>query len=269
MDKRPVVFLDSGLGSLPYAGFFHSRNKGECVVCIGDSANFPYGTKSKETLVKLVLSLTDKILARYDPKIIAVACNTISVSALEALREHVPLVPVVGTVPAIKPAVLASRKRRVGVLGTQRTIEDPYIFKLAAQYGKDCAIAGIAAPELVEFAEHRYAASNSAERLEAVRPYIEKFRSAGADAVVLACTHFLLLRDEFAAAAGTDMGIHDSVEGVARRVEFFLDRDNRRLRTDPGAGECTPRIAVTGEEAMEPHWEQLCRRFGFMPQGNL
>jgi glutamate racemase len=117
MDNRPVIFLDSGIGSLPYAAYFHTRNPWEKLICVGDRANFPYGPKSKETLIDLVLSLAGKLIALYDPKIFAVVCNTASISCLSALRETFPL-PIVGTVPAVKPAVLASKKRRIGVLGT-------------------------------------------------------------------------------------------------------------------------------------------------------
>ena len=269
MDTRPILFLDSGLGCLPYGHFFHSQNRNERLVCIGDRANFPYGPKSREEVIKILDSLTDSIFSFYNPKILALVCNTASVSGLDFLREKYPEIPIVGTVPAVKPAVLASRTRRIGVIGTERTVDDPYIKKLAERYGSDCEIMGIGAPELVDFAQKQYWSSTSAERLSVITRYVEKFRSAGADSIVLSCTHFLLLRDDFLAASGSDITVYDSVEGVCRRVKSILDRDDRKLRACgdmQGAGTgngVVPQIAVTGSGALEPYWEPLAFHFGF------
>ena len=267
MDTRPILFLDSGIGCLPYGHFFHSRNKNESLVCIGDRANFPYGKKSREEVIKTLDSLTDNFLSLYNPKILALVCNTASVSGLDFLREKYPDIPIVGTIPAIKPAVTASKTRRIGVIGTERTVEDPYIEKLAERYGSDCEIIGIGAPDLVDFAQLRYWSSTPAERLSVVRRYVEKFRKAGADSIVLSCTHFLLLRDEFAAAAGGDISVYDSVEGVCRRIESILDENGCRLRA-PGEetgsdGKIVPQIVVSGSEELEPYWEPLASHFGF------
>ena len=266
MDERPVIFLDSGLGSFPYGHSFHARNASEKLVCVADRANFPYGGKSKEELVALLDTLTEKLVSRYNPKILALACNTASVTALAHLREKHPALPIVGTVPAVKPAVMASKTRKVGVLGTVRTIDDPYIRELARGYGSDCEIIGIAAPELVEFAEHRYFDASSEERLAAVSSYIGKFRSLSVDSIVLGCTHFLLLIDEFRAAAGKDIAVYDSVEGISRRVESILDGEGGKLRAPSAGLHGAPLVVITGDGSLEPHWEQLCSRFGFVPE---
>ena len=261
MDKRPVLFIDSGLGGIPYAHFFYSHNRNEKLIYVADRANFPYGPKPKDLLIELVLSLVKKLISRFDPKILVVACNTASVSALSILRENFIDIPIVGTVPAIKSAVLESRKRVVGVLGTQRTLEDPYIADLAAQYGPDCNIVKEAAPELVDFVEHCWLAADNVERLNAVKPWVEKFRLKGADAMVLACTHFLLLLDEFRSAAGNGLLVFDSVEGVSRRIEFILDEKGLRSGRENYAE--VPAIAVTGEAPPDSHWERLAEHFGF------
>ncbi|MDR1374187.1 MAG: glutamate racemase [Treponema sp.] len=242
MDNRPVLFFDSGAGGLPYCQSFRIRNPAEAVVYAADRANFPYGPKDREDLIRLCIALVSRMAELFNPKLAAVVCNTASVSALEALRDTFPAIPFVGTVPAVKPAVLASRKRHIGVLGTSRTIGDPYLAELAARYGPDCAVTGIAAPELVDFVERRYEQAGGEERRRMAASYIERFRAAGADGVVLGCTHFLFLLDEFKAAAGEPgpaepaMGIYDSVEGVSRRIEALLDGGG--LRAEPAAAEC-------------------------------
>jgi glutamate racemase len=259
MDNRPVLFLDSGIGGLPYGDHFHRRNPGEALVYCADRDYFPYGSKERPALIRRLSWLLTCLCRQYNPKLGVVACNTASVSALEALRDSFPGLPLVGTVPAVKPAAEASRKRHIGVLGTARTIDDPYIAELAARYGPDCALTAIAAPDLVEFVEHRYAAAGAQERQSAALPYINEFRRAGADAIVLGCTHFLFLRDTFKAAAG-DMSIHDSVEGVSRRAETLLDQGN--LRADPALGGRKNILLVTGNGPLEPSWQERALAFG-------
>jgi glutamate racemase len=267
MDERPVVFLDSGIGGIPYACFFHSRNRHEKLIYVADRANFPYGPKPRETVIELAISLVKTLNLKCGPKIIVVACNAISVSAIQALRNEFPGLPFVGTVPAIKPAVGKSRRRCVGVIGTQRAVEDPYIAELADKYGPDCEIVREPAPGLVEFVEHRWLAADGDERFLAVKPWVEKIRQKRADALVLACTHFLLLKDEFINAAGDEIEIFDSVEGVIRRTENILDSEG--LRSCLSSEAPPPLMMVTGDDLLEPHWGQIGTVFNFTLEGNL
>jgi len=262
MDNRPVLYYDSGIGGLYYGYCFSLKNPHEKTICLGDRANFPYGMKSKEELIELTISVTKKIIALFNPKIMALACNTASVSALNELREAYPDLPIVGTVPAIKPAAAASKKRCIGVLATKRTISDSYISELVKQYGPDCRTESIAAPELPEFLEHRWADAGKTEKYETAKYYIEKFRERGADTLVLACTHFPLMREEFEAAAGDEIKIFDSVEGIRTRIESLLDADNGRLRHDSNTVQ-KALMAVTGESDPEPYWKKITSRFGF------
>jgi glutamate racemase len=246
MDTRPILFLDSGVGGIPYCRHFHLRNSREGIIYLADRANFPYGKRSREDLVHILRSLIERLVPRFDPKIAVVACNTATVSTISVLRSFFPDLPFVGTVPAIKPAVIESKKGRVGVLGTARTIEDPYIAELAAQYGPDCKLHGIAAPELVEFIEYRYTQADEGEKQKLVLSYLDRFRAAGVDAVVLGCTHFLFLLDEFRREAAPDINIYDSVEGISRRIESILDEDGGKLRAGDSAAVRENRFLVTG-----------------------
>ena len=260
MDNRPVLFYDSGIGGLCYGLHFRSRNRREKLVCAGDRANFPYGVKSREELIEITTALTKKIISVFNPKIMAIACNAASVSALAHLRAEFPDLPIVGTVPAIKPAVLASKKRCIGVLGTNRTNSDPYIEELVSRHGPDCTVVKIAAPELAEFIEHRWTDADQDEKMKVAGSYIEQFSEKGADTVVLACTHFPFLLDEFRAAAGDNMKIFDSVEGISNRVESLLEADGLRSGSNT---EQQAIMAVTGKEPLEPYWKKLTGKFGF------
>jgi glutamate racemase len=258
MDNRSVLFLDSGVGGLPYFRRFRRNNSGERLVYVADRERFPYGSMDRLDLVRRLEELLGRIVRRLDPKLVVLACNTATVSALTELRERFPALPFVGTVPAVKPAIRQSRKGHIGVLGTERTVGDPYIAKLAAEAGPDCGVTAIAAPDLVDFVERRFAGSAPEERLAAVAPYIGQFRRAGADAVVLGCTHFIFLLEDFRAAA-PDMGFHDSVEGVCRRAETLLEKGG--LRAAPSAGHRENLLLITGSAAPEQAWQDWAGSF--------
>jgi len=211
-----------------------------------------------------------------DPRLIVIACNTASVSALDDLRAAFPALPFVGTVPAVKPAALASKTRRIGVLATERTVRDPYAAHLAERFAPDCELVGIAAPELVEFVEHRYANSIRQERLAVVEGYIRRFRVLGVDSIVLGCTHFLFLADEFVEVGGKDISIFDSREGVARRAVTLLSthgegdlsgtsRDGTSDSDSAGKG----KVFVTGEAPIETSWSDFADLFGLDFVGTL
>ena len=266
MKNRPVVFLDSGIGSLPYGECFCRLAPFEEVICVADRANFPYGSKPREDVASLVSALTGEIINRYNPKIVALACNTASVSALDVLRKNFPGFQFVGTVPAVKPAMLLSRSRKVGILATERTIEEQYTSRIADEVsketGKRCEIKGEAAPGLVEFVERSFASATEEERLSAVKPWVEKFKVFGADVLVLGCTHFLLLLKEFNAVGGTHIRICDSLDGVCRRVKSLLDEsgtgDNSSLSQTP-----QNQLLFTGGGSIDSGLVNLAEHFSF------
>jgi glutamate racemase len=264
MDSRPVVFLDSGIGGIPYCARFHARNPSETLVYAADRRNFPYGKRSRSEVALIVGRLVERLVAGVNPKLVVLACNTATVSALGELREAFPSVPFVGTVPALKPALAGTKTGKVGLLGTERTIDDPCIPDLAARFGGGREVIGKACPELVEFVELRYALSTREEKEQIVRECIEPFRAAGADALVLGCTHFLFLLEEFRRQAAPDIKIYDSVEGISRRAESLLDEGDGRLRAAaggpaPGAN----RFLLTGRADPETSWQDWAGRLGF------
>jgi glutamate racemase len=264
MDKeeRPVVFLDSGIGGIPYCREFAARNPNEPIVYLADRRNFPYGMRGRGELLDILDGLVRELAARENPKLIVLACNTASVSALSFLRERFPGLIFVGTVPAVKPAVMGTKTGRIGVLGTERTINDPYIAELAAAYGAGCQVMSIAAPELVDFVEYRWAQAGEEEKRRALIPYLERFRAAGVDGMVLGCTHFLFLLDEFRREAAPDITVYESVEGVVRRVESLLDAGEGALRA-AGGGALRRRFYVRLAGDPTGPWESLARGLGF------
>jgi len=248
MDKRPVLYMDSGIGGIPYCQHFIKRNPGETVHYLADRENFPYGPRKREEIAAILTGLVRELIKTFDPKIIVIACNTATVSAIEELRQRFSGLPFVGTVPAVKPAARASKNGKVGVIATTRTIEDPCIRRLA---GDTCELCGIAAPDLVEFVDRRFAAAGEGEKREIVRKYVRLFRKAGVDSLVLGCTHFLFLKEEFQSEAAPDITVFDSVDGVTRRAEHLLDTHALR------AGDTAPRqsaFLLSGPQAADSAW---------------
>jgi len=262
MDKRAILFIDSGIGGFPYCNDFIKRNPWEKVCYLADRENFPYGQRNKEELASILISLTEKLLIKIDPKIVVLACNTASISALDSLRRRFSQVPFVGTVPAIKPAAIASNCGKVGVLGTSRTIEDPYNQNLAEESGVKCEIIGIAATDLVEFVEERFDSADEDEKKQIVKKYIDLFRAKEVDALVLGCTHFLFLLNEFQREAAPFIKIFNSIDGVTRRIEYLLDENSGALRTD-NTNHQVNRLILTGTETADALWQNRAKTLGF------
>jgi glutamate racemase len=255
-----VVFLDSGAGGLPYLNAYSKLNPKRILLYVADKKNFPYGEKTKNELVTILLELTARIKKHFSPALVALACNTASVSALAELRRSFPDTDFVGTVPAVKPALLSSKTKHIAVIGTERTLADEYITHIAESTAKDCVISRIAAGELVEFVEHSFDISSKEHRINAVKKYIDAARNYGADALVLGCTHFLFLLDEFKEAAEPDMLVFDSIGGVCLRIEDILSKKNApggipRRRGMPNL------LLVTGDENLNEQWASRAARF--------
>src|SRR5262249_49868107 len=126
------------------------------IIYAADSAGFPYGRKTEAELATRVPALLGRLVERFRPRLAVIACNTASTIALDHARAALDI-PVVGTVPAIKPAAELSKSRVIGVLGTQATVRQPYVDDLAARFASDCVVIRHGSPELVELAEAKLA----------------------------------------------------------------------------------------------------------------
>ncbi len=189
------------------------------IVYAADYAGLPYGQKSDAELAARVPALLGRLAERYQPRLAVIACNTASTIALAHVRAALDL-PIVGTVPAIKPAAALSKSGVIGVLGTEATVRQPYVDDLSARFAADKTVLRHGSPGLVTGAEAKL-------RGEAVDPRTIARAIAGLrdqpggdrmDVIVLACTHFPLLRDELQAAAGAGVALIDGADGIARRV---------------------------------------------------
>lgn len=218
-DARPLLFFDSGVGGLSVLTPTRALLPRAPLVYAADSAGFPYGTRSEAEIAARVPALLGRLAERYRPRLIVIACNTASTIALGHVRAALD-VPIVGTVPAIKPAAALSRTRTIGVLGTQATVRQPYVDQLAAEFAADCTVIRHGSAELVELAEAKlHGEPLATDRFRAVLDGL--FGQPGGtaiDVIVNACTHFPLVEAELAAAAPRPVTFVDGGPGIARRI---------------------------------------------------
>jgi glutamate racemase len=218
-DNRPILFFDSGVGGLSVLAPTVALLPQAGIVYVADSAGFPYGVRSEAEIAARVPALLGRLAERFDPRLIVIACNTASTIALQHVRAALD-VPIVGTVPAIKPAAELSTTRVIGVLGTEATVRQPYVDDLTQRFASDCTVLRYGSAELVGMAERALGGDEPApERLRAVLGGL--FGQPGGariDVIVNACTHFPLLEEALAAAAPHPVRFIDGGPGIARRV---------------------------------------------------
>lgn len=192
------------------------------IIYVADRAALPYGDKSEAEIAARVCGLLGRLAERYHPRLICIACNTASTIALGMVREVLE-VPVVGTVPAIKPAAEMTRTGVIGLLGTKATIRQAYVDRLEAEFANGKVLLRHAAPELVGAAEAklRGQAPDPAIFVRAAAGLRDQPRGGEIDTVVLACTHFPLLEDELSAAFGGKVTFIDGAQGIARRIAYL------------------------------------------------
>jgi glutamate racemase len=220
----PILFFDSGIGGLSVLAPTRALLANAAIVYVADSAAYPYGTRSEAEIASRVPALLGRLVERFRPRLAVIACNTASTIALDHVRAALDL-PVVGTVPAIKPAAERSKSRVIGVLGTEATVRQPYVDDLAARFAADCTVIRHGSKALVDLAEAKLGgeAIAVADVHAAALPMFEAERGEEIDVMILACTHFPLLADELAAAFPGVSRVDGGV-GIARRIAW-LTRD--------------------------------------------
>ncbi len=224
MQRDPILFFDSGVGGLSIVEPTRALLPHAPFVYAADSAGFPYGTKSEAEIAARVPVLLGRLAERYRPRLIVIACNTASTIALPAVRAALDL-PVVGTVPAIKPAAALSVTRTIGVLGTNATVRQAYVDDLAARFAGDCTVLRHGSAELVAMAE---AALHGAPSPRAAYAAVLDglFGQTGGqriDVIVNACTHFPLVEAELVDAAPHAVRFVDGGAGIARRIVHLTE----------------------------------------------
>lgn len=255
-DSRPLLLFDSGIGGLSVLRAVRALLPNAPIVYVADNGGFPYGTKSEAEIAARVPALLGRLAERYRPRLICIACNTASTIALGGVRTALAL-PVVGTVPAIKPAALVSKARAIGVLGTDATVRQPYVDDLSARFAADCLVLRHGSARLVELAEAslRGEPTPDGDYRTALDGLLEQEGGDRIDTIVLACTHFPLVADRLAKVAPRPLTFVDGAEGIARRVAYLTEGQNWPAAPSPGLAVFTaPLILSDGLRASLAHF---------------
>lgn len=221
LKNAPIAFIDSGVGGLPYLQWVKDKLPLENFLYLADTYNFPYGEKSQNEIVEIVLDAVKILNKKGQPKMLVIACNTASVSALDAVRAAVNI-PVVGVVPAVKPAALVSNNKRIGVLATERTVNGKYLDGLIDDFASSCHVEKIAGSGIVRFVENDFFTADSLDQDQIVDKAVREFIKKDVDTVVLGCTHFIYISDILKKKLGQNIKIVDSRNGVGNQIIKLL-----------------------------------------------
>lgn len=221
MTKRPVGFFDSGVGGKCILNAFKRLCPDEETVYIADSRHCPYGNKSPEEIIRLSEACVKRLLKKRC-KLIVVACNTATAAAIDYLRAKYPKTPFVGIEPAVKPAALKSKSGVVAVLATEGTFNGRLYRETSAKFARNVTILASVADEFVTMVER--GETKGAKALAAVKRRLEPLLAAGADHIVLGCTHFPHLKELMEKVVNGRAIIVDPSEAVARQAQRLLEK---------------------------------------------
>ncbi len=246
--ERPIGVFDSGVGGLSVLRHVRAMLPGEDLLYVADSAHAPYGDKSVQFIEARALAIAEFLVAR-DAKALVVACNTATAVAIAALRQRFDL-PIVGMEPAVKPAAEATRSGVIGVLATSGTLDSGKFAELVRRFGSQARVIVQPCPGLVEQVEQGDLAGPFTRRL--LEGFIAPLLEAGADTLVLGCTHFPFLEPLLRELVGKEVAIIETGAAVARQLVRRLGEADFSSDTTPAGG----------------HESSLERRFLFArPQG--
>lgn len=223
MDNRPIGVFDSGLGGLTVLNEIMELIPSESVVYFGDCGRVPYGTKSKETIIKYTLQ-DIRFLLNQDIKMIVIACNTASAYSLQMVKSSfdIPVVEVIQ--PGAVTAVRATRNKKVGVIGTPATINSGAYEKEINKMDSGIEVISKACPLFVPLVEEGWWNNDIAHRV--AEEYLIPLKNDGIDTLVLGCTHYPLLQETISRVMGDEVLLVSSAQEAAKTVKSVIDKNS-------------------------------------------
>ena len=259
------AFLDSGTGGIPYMLLLKEKSPERRCVYLGDTVHFPYGEKSFEEIVSCSSHAISQIVDRWNPRAVIIACNTISVTALDELRKLYPGLPIIGTVPAIKLAAKVSLNKKIGFLATNASVNHPYSQKLIEDFASDCQVLKRGDPDLIDFIEHRLFTATREEKMAAVMPAVDYFNSCGCDTIILGCTHFTHMAREideaFASKSWRKVFVVDSRDGVSNHALDVIKTAPEKPDSENLPEDMTFFVTSLNGDDEKKEYETLCDKF--------
>jgi len=241
MDARPIGVFDSGIGGLTTVKKLSQFLPGEDIIYLGDTGRVPYGSRSRETIIKYARQ-DAAFLAGFDIKAMVIACNTACSSAFEVLRDSYDM-PVFEVVTApVRAAVESTKNGRVGVIGTAATIRSGVYEAAVMEADPSVAVFSVACPLFVPLVENGRFGDNDIAALSIAEDYLKELRGKDIDTLILGCTHYPLLRGVISKAVGPGVALIDSGAETANLVSEDL---RRRDMLSPGGGRGTIKYFIT------------------------
>jgi glutamate racemase len=228
MNNNPIGILDSGVGGLSVWKEVATIMPGESFVYVGDSKNAPYGPREPEEILLLAKRLIEFLL-EHKVKLIIIACNTITVSGIDNLRQEFPGIPIIGTVPVIKTAAQITKSKKIGVFSTTRTAKSQDQRELIQKYAQGCEVFTVGSDELVPLIEKGIVAGREVRKI--LQKELLPLQERNIDTLAIACTHYPFIEKEIRAVIGSDVQILEPSAAIARHAERILEQ-NRTLTTD-------------------------------------
>jgi len=226
--NKAIGVFDSGLGGLTVVKELMRQMPHEDIVYYGDTARVPYGTKSKDSIIRFSVE-NCRALLKYNVKMIVVACNSSSSYAITTLKKKFSL-PIIGVIePGAKKAARLTINKKVGVIATTATINSGQYPRIVKKWNRSARVHSQACPLFVPLVEEGWA--KSLVSLKIAELYLEKIKDAGVDTLILGCTHYPLLKGVLAKAMGERVTLIDSAKEVAASVKQNLEQSNN-ARTD-------------------------------------
>lgn len=251
--SSPVGIFDSGIGGLTVVKAVQSMLPSERLIYFGDTARVPYGSKSQVTIRKYAHDDT-AILMKYQPKMIIVACNTVSALALDVVERAGKGVPVLGVLKAgAELAVRHSCNKKIGIIGTRATVASNAYACAINAIDPDIEVFSSACPLFVPLAEEGYTNHPAADMI--AREYLEELLKQGIDTLVLGCTHYPILKAMISGIAGQDITIIDSADAVALKTKEMLAENGLLHGSEVPV---SPRLFVSD---LPRKFRSLCRLF--------
>ena len=245
-NKLPVGVFDSGVGGISVLRELVRLMPGEDYLFFGDSANAPYGVRSREEIRDLTLGHVRRMVDQ-GIKAIVIACNTATSAAISDLREVYTDMPVIGIEPALKPAVMTASHPKVLVLATPGTVAGEKFQHLVHGFEEQADIRAVPCPGLMEFVENGQ--MDSPELYAYLENRLAQYRKDRPDAVVLGCTHYPFIKKAIRQALGGDCLILDGGEGTARETRRRLEAAGLRNPRENG-GRVVFEMSLPGKEAL-------------------
>jgi glutamate racemase len=254
-NTHAIGVMDSGVGGLSVLQHIHRLLPHEHLNYVADSQYAPYGSLSAEKITERCFVVADFLIAQ-GVKALVVACNTATAASIQLMRAQYKL-PIIGMEPAVKPAALASKNGIIGVLATVGTLKSAQFAALLANYGQDIQVHTQGCVGLVECIERGEINSNSTKAL--LIQYCKPLLEAGADTIVLGCTHYPFVREQIQEVVGNEVTVIDTGEAVAKHLQATLRAQNllMSLEAKPNITIWTNSVRVDSETVIQQLWGKV------------